>query len=100
MGMAEETQEEVGLLETLQRYVGCMYLSDLHGAASAKALIGAMAEIADDRFLLEEWKHAANYIMGHLCECSSVQQIKNCLNDHLLKAYLISVGARRKRRGN
>lgn len=54
----------VGLLESLQIQVGCMYLSDLHIPSNLPLVQRALRKIEPDSYELREWNDAVCYITG------------------------------------
>lgn len=54
----------LGLLESLQVQVGCMYLSDLHTPSNLPLVQRALRKIKPDSYGLREWNDAVCYITG------------------------------------
>lgn len=51
------------LLQEIQEVTGFSYLSDLHQAFFNKRIENYIAEIPMDKYSLEEWQDAVNYIL-------------------------------------
>lgn len=54
----------MGLLETLQCRVGCMYLSDLRAPSNQPFMFHALRKIDAGGFALQEWNDAVRYLTG------------------------------------
>lgn len=54
----------LGLLESIQVQVGCMYLSDLHIPSNLPLVQRALRKIEPDSYPLREWNDAVCYITG------------------------------------
>lgn len=54
----------IGLLESIQVQVGCMYLSDLHIPYNLPLVQSALRKIEPDSYPLREWNDAVCYITG------------------------------------
>lgn len=54
----------IGLLETLQFQIGCVYLSDLHIPSNLPLIRCALRKIDPDSYCLREWNDAVCYITG------------------------------------
>lgn len=54
----------IGLLEFLQKQVGCIYVSDLHIPSNLPLIKSALRKIEPDIYGLREWDDAVCYLTG------------------------------------
>ena len=54
----------IGLLEILQREVGCMYISDLHAPYNLPRIHCALKKFEPGRYDIREWNDVFYYITG------------------------------------
>lgn len=50
------------LLEEIRKYIGCLYISDLHTSISKKQILELMKSMPEGRYTLEEWSGVCTYI--------------------------------------
>lgn len=69
----KENNKSGNLLQTIQRRIGCIYLSDLHTDIYKEAIAGAAKELLKQKYSLEEWNEAVSYITSAVCSCDSAE---------------------------
>ena len=67
------------LLETLQKHLGCLYLSDLHTDKFRRQAFQEALDLPADAYPLEQWQEAVSYLLGWTPPSTSVQELRALL---------------------
>ena len=79
MDAEQKSAKGNNLLDTLQREVGCPYLSNLHEPLWAEALLRVIGGIADETYSIEQWRKTTSYITGKNCSVLTAADAKEQL---------------------
>lgn len=72
-----------GLLQNIQKRVGCIYLSDLHSGVYDDAIVKAAFSLLDQNYTIEEWNEAVSYITKTSCNYEKVCEAYKRLEEKL-----------------